>query len=210
MYVNINFNAFETLPDFKILGAELAMAQVAFGGRWFELPSQVLNSFVPPHATSKAKAVEDRATIAKIIDAVTNFVDTTPFKDLGHGSYSESGSLLSLARALYPSLTTFGKITTPTAKEAKGTYTFSISTSGSSTTGASISVTSPNSKKVNVTETLMVTIAHANEAVTAPSGATVLTSTMIRQLLSRGTKHKVGFSQSGGFDQLGKLVVGRM
>ena len=63
-----------------------------------------------------------------------------------------------------------------------GTYTLSVSVSGSNATSASVSITAPNGKKGTATGTLKATFAHASTIVSAPSGATMITPSLLSGL----------------------------
>jgi len=182
LYFNVNVDTIATIPGVNLTPGEVASVQLAFGGRWFELKKSVLNGMLPASSASKAKAIEDSTTASAIIDDLTNLLDTTPYKSLGQGSYSVSGTLLSVDKAIYPTIKALSHVTAPSESQAQGTYKVTISTSGSSATAASIAITAPNGSAGNSTATISSTFAHANDPVTAPSGATALTSALLQEL----------------------------
>lgn len=67
----------------------------------------------------------------------------------------------------------------------QGSYTLSLTTSGTSATGASITVTAPNGTQGNATVTLSATIAHADDDITAPANPTIVTRSMLEGLLAK-------------------------
>jgi hypothetical protein len=179
IYLKIDASALGTIPGVKISASELALVQATFGGRWYELPKSLLNSVIPKKDAVGANATESKVEEAKVVDAITNLIDTTPYTSTSNG-YSETGTLLSLTKAIYGAVSSLSHGTGPTATKDKGTYTLSVSTSGSGATGASFSVTTPNGTKGNATGALTATFAHASTSVSAPSGATVITAALLR------------------------------
>jgi hypothetical protein len=67
----------------------------------------------------------------------------------------------------------------------KGTYTVAFTMSGSTATGASIGITAPNGTKGNATLTVNATVAHANTPIVAPANPTVITTALLKELLSQ-------------------------
>jgi len=179
LYFNLDTTQLSKIPGVKISAGELSAIQLLIGGRWFELPKTLLNSVVPKKDASGVNSAENQMTEAKVVDAITNLIVTTPSTSTANG-YSETGTILSFANALYAALPSFSH-TVPTAGNAKGTYTLSVSVSGSNATGASISVTAPNAKNGTATGTLTATFAHASTNVSVPSAVTVITKTLLSQ-----------------------------
>lgn len=182
LYFKLDATALGSIPGVKISPSEIAAVQLVFGGRWFVLPQTTLNSIVPHKNVNTAKAVEDRAVASKIIDDITNLIDTTPYKSLSNGGYSETGSIYSVAKAIYPTLIAMhDHVKMPTASQAKGSFTLGVTTSGSNASGASLSVTAPNAKKGTATASISFTFAHASQSVSAPSSSTPLPTSLLRE-----------------------------
>jgi hypothetical protein len=187
LYVNVNVDALGSLPGTNLSARQLASFQLLFGNRWFELPSSILKSALPTSTAAKAKSNEDRVVATKLIDQITQIIDNGKVTNLGHGTYSETGTILSIAKAMKSAVSSFAPVGTPTAANAKGTYKLTLSTSGSNATAASISITAPNGTKGNATGTLIATFTHNKVIVSAPANATVLSSKLLQSLLaSRG------------------------
>ena len=184
LYFKADVTALSKLSGVKISSQELAAVQLVFGGRWFELPKSVLNALIPAKDASKAEDAESSAIEYKVIDDITKALDAGTHMSLGNGSYSESGTLLSIDEAVLPTLDSVQHVSTPTGTSAKGTYSITISGSGSNATGATISITAPNNALGNATAVVSATFAHANDSVSIPSGATVITPALIHQLES--------------------------
>lgn len=180
LYFKFDATKLGTIPGVKLPAQQLQAIQFALGGRWFELPKSVLNSVVPKKDSVGANAAESTALEAKVLDAITNVIDTTHYTSTTNG-YTETGTLYSLAKAVYDSLPSLTHGTGPTATSAKGTYTLSVSVSGSNATGVSLSITSPRGSGGNATATINATFAHASTSVSAPSGATAITPSLLQQ-----------------------------
>ena len=133
---------------------------------------------------SRAKAVEDHTVITTVIDSITKIIDNAKVHDLGHGKFSESGSLLSIAKAIDSAITGLGKVSPASGAHLSGTYELTISTSGSTATGASITLDKPDSSSGITSVTLSATFAHANDVVSAPTRVQVLSKSLINSLLS--------------------------
>jgi hypothetical protein len=65
-----------------------------------------------------------------------------------------------------------------------GTYTLTLTNSGSVATGGSISITAPegSGSPGNATVTLTAAVTHDNDAIVAPTNATVITPALLQQL----------------------------
>lgn len=179
IYFNVDVTQFSKIPGIHFSSAELSGIQLLFGGRWFELPESFLNSILPKKDAAGAQAAESKTMEAKVIDAVTNLIATTPATSTSTG-YTESGTILSLAKALLAGIPSLGKDGLPNQSNAKGTFTLGVSISGSNATGASVSITEPNAKATPATATLTATFAHASTTVSVPTGATVITAAMLK------------------------------
>jgi hypothetical protein len=182
LYVKADVTALASIPGTNVSAAEAAGLQLLLGGRWFELPKSLFNSLVHTSKVPKAQFAADQAVEAKVLDALSTLVDTTSYTTLANG-YSESGTLNSVEQALLPA---FSGLTSSTATPTKGTYRLTLTTSGSSVSGLSISVTAPYKKTVMATGSLSATIAHDGVTVTAPSPVTTVTPALLATLGLRG------------------------
>jgi hypothetical protein len=185
-YLKVDVSSLTSVPGFKIPTSELTAFQLLFGGRWFEIPSTLVSSLAPATRATTASAAKERATITRVIDAITKVIDSGKVNDLGHGKFSETGTLLSIAKAVSSSVKGLGSTGTRKAATVQGTYKLTISTSGSTATGASINVTGPKDAGGKHSATVTALFAHDNVVVSAPSGATVLTPGMIASLFTTG------------------------
>jgi hypothetical protein len=176
-YLKVDLTALSTIPGTKFTPAEIAAAQAFLGGRWFELPKSLLHTLIGHSKVPKAQIASDQRVEAKVLGALANFIDTAHYTTLSNG-FSESGTLKSVVTALTPTIQQFAH-THATSKPVKGTFKLSITTSGSTLTGGSISITAPNGTKGNATGTLTATVAHAGVSVTAPSSSTPITPQLL-------------------------------
>jgi hypothetical protein len=183
LYFKANVNALSQIKGTKLSAQELASVELVFGGRWFELPKSVLNALVPSKDATKVQGAESAAVESKFIDAITKAINAGSHTSLGNGGYSASGTLASLEEAVLPALNSVQHGSTP-GKLAKGTYSLTITGSGSSATGATFSITAPHGSSGDATATITLAFAHAGLAVSVPSGATEITPALIRQLES--------------------------
>lgn len=187
-YVEINVSALSSIPSANIPASDLAAAQLLIGGRWFELTKgfvkSELKSLVPTSTTlSPAQESKDQATSKKLISALTNLIDTGNSTALANGNgYSETGSLASVVNALYPTLTSIDPTMSKPA-DVKGTYDLTLTTSGSTATGGSLTITVPGSTG-DQSVGLQATVTHNNDPIVTPTDATVVTPALIKGLLS--------------------------
>jgi hypothetical protein len=184
IYFKANVTALSSLSGVKIPSAELAEVQLVFGGRWFELPTSVLNALVPKNEASKVKNAESSAVEYKVVDDITKAIDAGSHTSLGNGGYTDSGTLLSIDEAVLPTLDTVQHVSQPTGQATKGTYSITIAGTATKATSASIVITAPNSGQGNASATITATFTHAGVAVSTPSGATEITPALIKQLES--------------------------
>ncbi len=185
-YVEFNLTSLSNIPGLGVSAQDLASAQLVLGGRWFELPYSVLKSYAKKLATSPSEAqiAKEKSIDNKVLDALASLIDSTPSTTLASGGYTETGTIDSVVKALLPTLNSVTHMTIPTPKNVKGTYTLTLNASGTTATGASIVITAPNGTQGNASVGLHATIAHNNVTITAPTGATVITPALIKQLSS--------------------------
>jgi hypothetical protein len=187
-YVNVDLTSLSKVPGINLPASELSAVQLAIGGRWFELPKSLIDSVAQKDSdANKAKAAADVALERKIIDAVTKVIDNGPAKALSGGGYSETGTLASIVLAVWPTITSVTKTTIPpSAAAVKGKYTLTLTNAGSTATSASVTITGPGAGPQITSLGLVATITHNSDTIAAPSGATVITPALIKQLESSG------------------------
>lgn len=180
VYLKIDITALASIPGTNISSSQAAAAQTFLGGRWFELPKGLLTSLIKKSRAPKAQIAEDQKVEAKVIDALTTYIDAAHYKTLANG-FSVSGSLQSVVAAVEPTIQQLAH-STSAPKPQKGSFTLVLTTSGSTVTGGSISITAPNGTKGNATGTVVATVSHDAVNVTAPSGATKITPQLLASL----------------------------
>ena len=188
LYVTFDASTISDIPGVNLSPTEIASIQLIAGGRWFELPKSLLNSYIPSSASAKAKAqaAKEVAISRQIIDDITSVIAATPYKTLAGGGYSQTGTLESIVKAMLP---TIKSITSRPIdlNSVKGTYEISVTMSGSTATGGSIKITAPSGSGGNASIALETTVTHASNNITAPSGATVITPALLKGLLSQAS-----------------------
>jgi hypothetical protein len=184
LYLEVNVSALSNIPSINLSASDLAAAQLLLGGRWFEIPISLLTSLSPDTAKIHAQTSKEQAAAKKIADAFEKLIDTTPYTTLSGGGYSQTGSLQSVLQALLPTIESLGG-SAPNLATVKGSYTLSLTTSGSTATGGSITITAPNGTQGNASVTLTATVTHASDAIVAPTGATVVTRALLNSLLAQ-------------------------
>jgi len=187
-YLNVDLTSLSSLPGVNLPASQLAALQLVIGGRWFEIPKSLIDSLAQKDATAnKAQAAADVALERQIIDAISKVIDNAPAKALSGGGYSETGSLASIVKAVWPTIASVTKTTLPASAAAvKGTYTLTLTNSGSTATGASITINSPGGEPQITSIGLVAGITHNSETITAPSDATVITPALLKELESSG------------------------
>jgi hypothetical protein len=180
LFVKVDVAALAAIPGVNLPSAEVAGAALVIGGRWFELPKTLFSSLVRTSQVPKAQLATDQAVEAKVLDALSSLIDTTSSKTIPNG-YSETGTLASVRQALLPALSGLTHATT-LPKVPKGTYTLTLTTSGSTVSGVSISVTAPSIGSTTATGTLTATVAHDDVTIGAPSPVTKITPSLLAGL----------------------------
>jgi hypothetical protein len=187
VYVLVNVAAVTDIPGVTLPASQVASLQLLLGGRWFELPKSLLTSLAPKaSATSEAQAAKDVAVERAIFDDLSNLIASTPYTTLPNGGYSQTGTLASVVKAVLPTIESLSGSTLP-SKTVKGTYTLTVTASGSTATGGSITVTAPSNVAGHGNDTvgLNVTVAHASVNIAVPTNATVITPSLFQGLLSQ-------------------------
>jgi hypothetical protein len=175
LYAYVNVDAVSKIPGEKVSAAQLATANLLVGGRWFEFPKSLIDKVVPKSAASSAEAQKVRSIEAKLINKVVNVILTTPSTKLAGGGYTETGTLESIAAAVEPTVLGLAGRPSDSAAPVGGTYQLTVLTSGSTATGASISVTAKGA-----TVGLAASFAHAGDAVSTPAHATLVGPNLLR------------------------------
>jgi hypothetical protein len=183
LYLEVNVNALSNIPSVHLSASDLAAAQLLLGGRWFEIPSSLLTSSFPETSAMKANTAKEQVAAKKIADALEKLIDTTPYTTLSGGDYSQTGTLASVVKAVLPAVQSLGG-STGTVSSVPGSYQLTLTTSGTTATGASITITAPNGTQGNASVALTATIAHASDSIAAPANPTVVTRSMLKGLLA--------------------------
>jgi len=186
-YVQIDLSGINQIPGLPLTSqqqSELAALQLFLGGKWFEIPSKLLSSQLPPSAATKAKAAQDQAIAQKLFDALTTLIDNGNAKSLSSGGYSESGTLQSVVNALLPTIEGLDPSAATSVGAVPGTYTLTLTNSGSVATGGSISITAPegSGSSSDATVTLQAAVTHNSDSIDVPTGVTDITPALIQQL----------------------------
>jgi hypothetical protein len=186
LYVQIDLSAVNEIPGLPLTSrdqSELGALQLFLGGKWFEIPSTLLASELPSSAATRAKAAQDQAIERKIFDALSKLIDNGHATALSSGGYSETGTLESVVKALLPTIQSVDPSATSTSP-VRGTYTLTLTNSGSSATGGSISITAPagNGSSGDATVTLRAAVTHDSDPVVVPTNVTVITPALLQQL----------------------------
>ncbi len=183
-YLNVNIPSLARIPGLGLSAAKLAPVNLLLGGRWIEFP----HSLIAKYETSTLHLKPTGSLAAKneiqLVDAVVSFFAKQPTTTTANG-FTQSGTLASLVNALTPLLksTVATPITKPiTTTAAKGSYKLAVTMNGNVATTASLAVTAPNGKYGDATLTLTGTFARANVPVSTPTGALVITNSLIKQL----------------------------
>jgi hypothetical protein len=180
LYIKVDVAALAAIPGVNLPAAEAAELELVIGGRWFELPKTLFNSLVHTSKVPKAQLATDQVVELKVLDALSSLIDTTSSKTLPNG-YAETGTLASVQQALLPALSGLTHSTTA-PRAPKGTYTLTLTTSGSTVSGLSISVSAPYRTSSTATGTLTATVAHDDITISAPSPVTTITPSLLAGL----------------------------
>jgi ABC-type glycerol-3-phosphate transport system substrate-binding protein len=190
LYILIDPSALQGIPSLPISANDLSAVNALFGGKWFELPKSLLDSYLnseraklkaegaTPPATTK-EVQEERAIVA----ALTKFIENTPSTPLSGGGFSETASLQAFVNALWPTVEGLDPSSNAKPTNVKGSYTLTLSTAGSTVTGSSISITAPGTGG-NDTVGLHATVAHNGATIAVPANATVLSESVLKGLLN--------------------------
>jgi hypothetical protein len=186
VYVNVDLTTISSIPALPLTAkvqAQLAALQLFLGGKWFEVPSKLVNSALPTSAAAKAQAAKDQGIERQVLDAVSNLIDKGHATSLSGGGYSETGTLESVLKALEPTIASLDP-SASTAGPVAGTYTLTLTNSGSVATGGSMSITAPQGGGAagSATVSLKATVTHDNDPIDVPTSVTIITPALIKQL----------------------------
>lgn len=184
VYAMLDVSALANIPSAKLSSAETAALELLVGGRWFEFPASLISSYAP--TGDAATMTKERQLSTQILDDLAALIDGTSYTTLSDGGYSQTGSLASVVKAVWPTIASVDPQGTMPS-DVPGSYTVTVTTSGTTATGGSVSITAPNGTSGTERATLTATVAHANEAVIAPTGAIVVTRTLLQGLLAQAT-----------------------
>jgi hypothetical protein len=191
-YLNVDLTAVNSIPGIPLTAqdqSELAAAQLFLGGKWFEIPAKLAKSEIPKSSSvSKVQAAKVKGIEVKIFDSLAKLIDNGHAKALTGGGYSETGTLESVVQAVLPTIEGLDPSVTAPAN-VKGTYTLTLTNSGSVATGGSISITAPevDGTPGNATVGLSATVTHDNDPIVVPTDVTVITPALIQQLEGSAT-----------------------
>jgi hypothetical protein len=190
VYILLNASALQSIPSLPISASDLSAVNALLGGRWFELPKSLLNSYLkaeraklkasgatPPAATKEVH--EEQAIVA----AVTKFIENAPSTPLSGGGFSETDSLQAFVSALWPTIESLDPSSAAAPTDVRGSYTLTLATSGSTVTGGSISITAPSTDGTD-TVGVKATVTHNGATVVVPTNATVLTKSVLQGFLN--------------------------
>ena len=185
IYFNVNFTALSQVPGMTSSTTTLATLNLLLGERWIELPY----SLVAQYAHTSLGLNLTRSTIPNgenlLASALANIMargTATPVA----GGYSESGSVAKFLSSLSTELKALG-LRPASSTKAAGTYTVSVTMSGSVATGAHLTVVTPVKKYGNAVVRVSATFAHQALAVRTPTSPLVITPAFIKQLGSSGS-----------------------
>jgi hypothetical protein len=190
LYFELDAQALANIPGLGLTPQKLAAIELVVDNRWFEVPQSLITSLEPSSTPTKAETAKEQALVQAVLTSLTTVIEATPYTTLPGGGYSQTGTLASIAKAVLPvvakaeganTASSFTAISFHTGK-VRGTYTLGVTLSGSTATGASIKITAPNGASGNSTLEVDATVAHNTVTIAAPTGATVLTRTLIEEL----------------------------
>ena len=181
VYVYVDLTALAKIPGADVSSQELATLQLILGGRWFEIPESLLNSYAKAPKQDPAKVAQDQADVQQLIKSLTKVIEATKYTTLPGGGFAQTGKLATIAKALLPTIDQMSGRQLGSGA-VPGTYKIGVTLSGTTATGGSIEITAPNGTAGNETVGLNATIAHQSLSIDAPSGATVITPQLLKGL----------------------------
>lgn len=185
-YVMINPSTLTNIPSVTLSTSEVNELQLLLGGRWFELQKSFIDSYLPATRAATSETAKGQAAAKKVIDALSNLINTTTYTTLPSGGFSQTGSLENVVTSILPTIDSL-EGTTVHPGTVKGNYTITLTMSGTTATGGSITITTPNGTLGNVSIGLQAAITHNNDSIEAPVGATIITKSLLKGLLSQAS-----------------------
>lgn len=186
LYVELNLAPLASLPGLNVPPGSLGAAGQMLDGRWFEIPQSLLSQVAAAHQPSAAQVARAQSLARAAIKALSTLVEGAPYTS-SSGTLTETGTLQSVVDALAPVL---GPATGATAPTVSGTYSISLTTSGTTATGGSVTITSAGTSAhpapSPVTVSLQATAGHDTVPVATPAGAIVVTPSMLGQFSAIG------------------------
>ncbi|MGC2486307.1 MAG: hypothetical protein WA359_08700 [Acidimicrobiales bacterium] len=182
-YLKIDLSPLSSLPGVNLPASDIAGFNLLFGGRWFEVPASLIKSLAAKEQTSTAPSKKETREINTLRQAIIHIIETAHSTSVAGGGYTETATLASFVHALWPTIQSLGISQVAEPTDVKGSYTLTMTTSGSTLTGASASITAPDSSgSSNDTVAIKATISHNSASVATPAGATVVTQQLIQEL----------------------------
>ncbi len=186
LYVELNLAPLASLPGLNVPPGSLGAAGQMLDGRWFEIPQSLLSQVAAAHQPSAAQVARAQSLARAAIKALSTLVEGAPYTS-SNGTLTETGTLQSVVDALAPVL---GPATGATPPTVSGTYSISLTTSGTTATGGSVTITSAGTSAhpapSPVTVSLQATAGHDTVPVATPAGAIVVTPSMLGQFSAIG------------------------
>ncbi len=186
LYVELNLAPLASLPGLNVPPGSLGAAGQMLDGRWFEIPQSLLSQVAAAHQPSAAQVARAQSLARAAIKALSTLVEGAPYTS-SNGTLTETGTLQSVVDALAPVL---GPATGATPPTVSGTYSISLTTSGTTATGGSVTITSAGTSAhpapSSVTVSLQATAGHDTVPVATPAGAIVVTPSMLGQFSAIG------------------------
>ncbi len=186
LYVEFNLSSLGSLPGLNVPPTSIAAAGQMLDGRWFELPQSLLAQVAAAHQPSAAQVARAQSIAQAMIKALSTLVEGAPYTS-SNGTLAETGTLQSVVDAVAPVL---GPVTGATPPTVSGTYSISLTTSGTTATAGSVTITSQGTSAhpapSPVTVSLQATASHDAVPVATPAGAIVVTPSMLAQLPTIG------------------------
>ncbi len=185
-YLLVNVSALSSLPSLNLPASEVSALQLLLGGRWFEFTQSFINAYLPSSSAATSEATKETDAGKQILDALSLLVEKTPYTSLPNGGFAQTGSLEKVVQAVLPTVEGFAG-TTLSPGTVKGTYTVTLTTSGTTATGGSLTITTPNGTQGNASVALNATVTHNSVTMSAPSGAIIVTKSLLKELLSQAS-----------------------
>lgn len=186
VYVMVDVSGLSSIPTLNVSNSELNALQLLFGERWFEFQESFIDSYLPASSAESNATTNEQAAVKKILDALSNLINKSPYTTTASGTFSETGSLQSVVSAVLPTIESL-EGTTLHPGSVQGTYTVTLTTSGSTVTGGSVSITAPDGTQGNESVSLNAGVTHNSDSVVAPAGATIITKSLLKGLLSQAS-----------------------